>query len=172
MRSQGSQEWQLAYDSSIPSVHGVDWHSPVLVFFRLATHSPLKSSRRHSPQLSGTLVAFLYTALASKPDGTWRELEPTSMRLRDSQERGVVSDSGISVAHGIDWQSPVRVFSRWATHSPRLPQRTIAFLHSALTTHQTERGGSWSLHQILQSRTLFRRHMASHGAHQHTCCRH
>ena len=134
MRSQGSQEWQLAYDSSIPSVHGVDWHTPVLVFFRLATHSPLRSIRRHSPQVSGTLVAFLYTALASKPDGTWRELEPTSMRLRDSQERGVVSDRGISVAHGIDWQSPVRVFSRWATHSPRLPQRTIAFLHSALTT--------------------------------------
>ena len=33
MRSQGSQEWQLAYDSGIPSVHGVDWRPQVHVFF-------------------------------------------------------------------------------------------------------------------------------------------
>ena len=113
MRSQGSQEWQLAYDSSIPSVHGVDWHTPVLVFFRLATHSPLRSIRRHSPQLPGTLVAFLYTALASKPDGTWRELEPTS---------NIAVENAVPAAHGVDWQSPVRVFSSKVNTSPRLSE--------------------------------------------------
>ena len=42
------------------------------------THSPLKSSRRHSPQLSGTIEADLSPAQVTATDGTSREQEPTS----------------------------------------------------------------------------------------------
>ena len=127
MRSQGSQEWQLAYDSSIPSVHGVDWHTPVLVSF-IDWQSPVRVFSRwatHSPRLPQRTIAFLHSALTTATDGTRRELEPTS---------NIAVENAVPAAHGVDWQSPLTTASPWLTDT------ILAFLN---TSPEATADGTW-----------------------------
>ena len=87
-------------DSSIAAAHGVTWCTSAHVL------SPLTTA---SPWLTDTILAFLNTSPEATADGTWKELEPTSLRSRDSQERRIVSESSNAEAHGVTWHSSVRV---------------------------------------------------------------